>query len=117
MLNVLSAPVWDFDGFVQLQVLPDNTAGETRRRVNRLTTLDGGVVVNDFGFSEGDRTITLVWSPATREIESAVDRLIKTYSVLHVSTRAGVFLAAPETYTPGSDRSTLRLLVLAKLSL
>lgn len=116
MLNTIASPTFDPDGYIELPVRRSQTAGETRRRVNRIATLDLGVVINDFGYSDGDRTLQLVWPARSRAIEEAVDRMVQLYERLHVSTRAGVFLAAPESYNPGADESTLRLLVISKLS-
>jgi hypothetical protein len=116
MLACLSSLTFDLDGFIEIKASDRMTSGDTRRRVNRIATLDGGVAVNDFGFTDADRTINMVWQPTSRAIEDAVDRMVQLYDRVHVSTRAGVFLAAPETYTPGAAESRLRLLVIEKLS-
>jgi hypothetical protein len=116
MLTCLSTLTFDLDGFIEVSTSDKMTSGDTRRRVNRIATLDGGVAVNDFGFTDADRTINMIWQPVSRAVEDAIDRLVQTYDRLHVSTRAGVFLAAPETYTPGAAESRLRLLVIEKVS-
>jgi hypothetical protein len=116
MLNTISTTTADAAGYVELDVLPDSSEGDILRRVNRVATLDGGVVVNDNGYSEADRTLELAWQPLTVAQEASVVRLLQSYARLQVSTRSGVFLAAPETYSPGADESTLRLLVIEKLS-
>ena len=116
MINTISTPTFDPDGFVELTVRDDTTAGEVRRRTNRVATLDGGCVINDFGYTDADRTINLRWAFVDKATEETIDRLVQIYDRLQVATRAGVFLAAPEVYTPGVDESSLRLLVLSKLS-
>lgn len=116
MLNTLSTPTFDPDGYIELMVSNDTAPSEVRRRVNRIATLDGGAAVNDFGFTDADRTITLRWPYSSAAQEQDVDRLVQLYSRLQVSTPAGLFLAAPEVYIPGLSESTLRLLVLSKLS-
>ena len=116
MLNTISTPTFDPDGFIELLVRNDTTAGEVRRRTSRVATLDGGAVINDFGYTEADRTITLRWQFSSKDIEADVDRLVRLYDRLQVATSQGVFLAAPEVYIPGVNESTLRLLVLSKLS-
>jgi hypothetical protein len=116
-LNTLAAVNFDPIGFVQLRVLDSTTIGASGRRVNRVPTLDGGVAVNDQGFSEGDRTIELRWQPADAALEDNVRRMVEVYPTVHVATRAGVFLAIPETYEPGAEESTLRLLVISKTSI
>ena len=115
MLNTISTLVFDPDGYIEL-MCGEDAPSDVRRRVNRVATLDGGAAINDFGFSHADRTISLRWTVTQRATEAAVDRLVQTYSRLAVSTRAGVFLSAPEVFSPGPSESTLRLLVLAKLS-
>lgn len=116
MIHAISSPTFDLDGFVEIDALPDQRDGDVARRVNRVKTLDGGVAINDFGFSEGDRTIDLAWSPDNLARETAVARLVQLYATLTVATRSGVYLAAPETYAPRADESRLRLLVIEKLS-
>ena len=116
MFAALSSITWDPAGHVVLAAFADSALGETRRRVNRIATLDGGVVTNDRGYSEGDRTIELTWRPLSAAQEAAVDRLVRTYTRLCVSVLPGCYLAAPEIYTPGAEESKLRLLVISKLS-
>lgn len=116
MFATIAAAVFDFSGHIELELQSDYRDEGVRRRVNRVATLDGSAVVNDGGFSHADRTIILRWKPTSADVESHVERLVRTYSTLHTSTPAGVFLAAPESYEPGKDESTLRLLVLEKLS-
>jgi len=116
MMTVLSALTFDPLGVVELDVLASSNFGNQRRRMNRVATLDGGVVFNDFGYAEGDRTITLAWTVTDPAIEAAVARLVQLYARVRVATPAGLFLAALETYTPGAEESTLTLLVADKLA-
>lgn len=116
MHATLTTITFDPLGVVTLRCLPKTTAGETRRRVNRIATLDGGAVLNDFGQSEADRTIELRWRPTGAETESAVERLVKLYAQLHIATPSGCWLVAPEAYTPGASESRLVLLVVRKTS-
>ena len=116
MLNTISATTADTAGHIALDVLDDNTDGDVGRRVARIATLDGGAVVTDAGYTDADRTIELAWVPRTASFEASVSRMVQSYSRVHVSTRSGFFLAAPEIYRPGAEESVLRLLVLEKLS-
>jgi hypothetical protein len=84
--------------------------------MNRVATLDGGSVFNDFGFSEADRTVKLAWQPVSAAAEAAIERLLTLYTQLHLSTPKGFFVVAPEVYTPGDAESTLNLLVVRKLT-
>lgn len=116
MLATLSTTIYDFSGFVELDLVPEYVDGDVRRRVNRVATLDGAAVINDGGFSDADRTFDLRWLQAGASEEANIERLVRTFGTLVVSTRSGVFLASPESYTPRDGQSTLRLLVLSKLS-
>lgn len=112
----ISSPTFDIDGHVVIHPLPGSNIGETRRRVNRVPTLDGGVAVNDRGFSEGDRTLSYEWDAVSKAHNDAVERLFRLYARLFVSTPDGVYSAAPQVFTPGSDRSSMILLVIEKVS-
>lgn len=116
MRVVLSALTFDPLGVVPLVAKPESSFGELRRRMNRVATLDGGAVFNDFGYSEADRTINLVWRPASAAQADAVARLVQLYAQITVASAAGLFLAAIEVYTPGPSESTLILLVSSKLA-
>lgn len=116
VLHFVSASTYDPNGFVAIDTLDDQSTGEMRRRVTRIATLDGSAAVNDFGFSDADRTIDLRWSSTDQATDAAVAYLMRYHSQVHVATRDGVFLAAPETYTPGAAESQLRLLVIEKAS-
>ncbi|MEY2653625.1 MAG: hypothetical protein RLZZ524_653 [Pseudomonadota bacterium] len=111
----LSTATFDPSGYIEIEALPSTTAGDASRRVSRVATLDGGAVVNDFGFSDADRVISLKWSPVLAT-DVAVKRLLELYQTVQVATRDGVFLAAPESFTARPTESTLRLLVLERLS-
>jgi hypothetical protein len=114
MLISLNTPSFDLSGSVELDVTID--AGNQSRRVNRVATLDGGAVFNDFGFSEADRTIRLDWKSQGAEKEAIVARLVRLYQRLILSCHEGVFNVAPESYKSTSTGSTLTLLVAEKLT-
>lgn len=112
----LSTPEFDLQGAVTLDVLPTSDLGATTRRTNRVATLDGGAALNDYGYTDADRTITLRWRPNSREQDASVVRLVQLYGRLNVSTPEGLFRAAPETYRNTANESSLTLLVREKLA-
>lgn len=116
MRVVLSSLTFDPAGSVAIEVGAGQRFGETRRRMNRVATLDGGAAFNDFGFAQADRTISLRWQVRKAATEAAVERLAQLYARLHLATPAGVFLVAVETFAPGATDSTLTLLVVDKLA-
>lgn len=116
MRVVLSALTFDPAGVIPLNVLPGQTFGEARRRMNRIATLDGSAVFNDFGFAEADRTITLAWPVRSAALEAAVLRLVQLYAQATLATPGGLYLCGLEMYKPGPLESNLTLLVAAKLA-
>ncbi len=116
MLVHLASKLFDLSGAVLLDCVPDTTAGRMVRRVNRVATLDGSASFNDFGFAEADRTIDLRWRAASSAAEAVVARLVRLHRWVYVSMPSGLWIAAPETYTPGADESRLVLLVSERLT-
>jgi hypothetical protein len=116
MRYVLSSLEYDPRMPIDLTVLPSTERGETSRRVNRVATLDGDVKFNDFGSTDGDRTIRLIFAPESAAQEANVIRMVQTYTRITVSGPDGLFLAAPQSYVPSAGTGTLTLLVERKLS-
>lgn len=116
MRIVLSALTFDPAGVVALDARATQTLGDLRRRMNRVATLDGGAVFNDFGYSEADRSIKLVWQVTSAATEAAVARLLQLYARVHIAAPQGFFMAALEVYQPGANESSLSLLVVEKLA-
>lgn len=101
---------------VELVAEPGTRFGDTTRRVNRVATLDGGAVFNDFGSTAADRAIELIFRPTSAAHAASVRRLVETYSRITVSIPDGLFLAAPQSYQPDDEEARLVLLVDRKLS-
>jgi len=115
MIISITSITFDPLGSIDLDVLADQSdLGQTRRRMTRVATLDGGVVFNDFGHAYGDRTMTLVFDIESQAQETSIERLVRLYSTLRVSVPDGVFLCAPESYASTQTQGTLVLLVKSK---
>ena len=112
----ISAIDFDIYGHVEIDPAPGSNDGETRRRVNRVATLDGGVAAPDGGYAEGDRTLNYEWLPVSADHNESVARLVRLYSTVHVTTPDGVYLAVPQVFVPGAEVCAITLLVLDKLS-
>lgn len=111
----ISAPSFDPAGKVWVSTTSDSDMRSVGRRVNRAKTLDGGAVFNDAGYVAADRTLVV----AFREQEGTyaqVERLLKLYPHLIISTPDGVFAAVPESLRQQRGVNTLRLLVMEELS-
>jgi len=114
MLNTLSALTFDLSGYVEIHTdtFPDR---DTTRRINRVVTLDGGVAINDGGYSDGDLTFELEWNSDVA-VNSAVLRMLQIYPRAVLSTREGVFEVVLETYRLNAGTSRLVCLPVARLS-
>lgn len=112
---ILSTETFDPQMPLTLELLPGSSLGDTARRANRVATLDGGAVFNDFGHTEADRTIDLRWVPQSAAQEASVQRLVRLYGRVTVATSEGLFLALPQRYTPAENESRLTLLVERRL--
>jgi hypothetical protein len=111
----LSAPTFDPLGHVRLHLLPRSDLQSISRRVNRQKTLDGGVVINDGGYSHGDRTLDVRWRLRSEAEYESVARLARLYPELTVAARGGVYRAAVQSLTLRNGEAELTLLVIARL--
>ena len=115
MPNVtISATTFDPSGAVTIKALPSSDYGTTARRMNRIATLDGGSVTNDFGFSEADKTMRIDWQQ-DRATDEAVERMVQLHARVYLSTNRGMWLAAVESFRPGNT-SQLNLMPVEKLA-
>ena len=112
----LSSPTFDPLGSVTLQELPSSELDSVSRRVNRVKTLDGGVVVNDGGYAVGDRTFRIAWRLQSADQFESVRRLVRLYPRVNIATREGVFLASIQDLSRSAREASLTLLVIQKLS-
>ena len=110
----LTVPLYDINGAVLLWPLPSSDFGDVSRRVNRVATLDGGVVVNDGGFAEGDRTLELRWRYRP-DVDAKVAALVKNHSIIHASVAEGCYQTVPQRYRKSGMESSLTLLVTERL--
>jgi len=111
---VIASLTYDLDGVVTINEAPETDYGDIRRRVNRASTLDGGAVFQDQGFTHADRTMTVIWRPVSKAHNESVARLVRLYARLRLSTREGAFIVAPEFFNEGPDENTLFLFVVEK---
>lgn len=116
ILVSVNSLTFDLGGSVLLECTPaDTTAGNQFRRVNRIATLDGGAAFNDFGFSQADRAIELVWKPEEAN-DAIAERIHQLHSRVTVSMPSGIFSGYPENLETGPDENRWRILVESKLN-
>ena len=91
----------------------DSTLTDLEVRVARSKALNGEVVIENRGFVEGDRTITVV-TPYDESIEFAVKQITKVHPLVYCGTRDGIFTVAPFSARIDSDDITITLFVKEK---
>jgi len=107
----ISSLTFDINGSQVFQSISSNSQlNNISRRVSRRATLDGGVSINDNGFSHGDRTFIIVFKNVKKATVDFLVSLFQTYSLIALSTDEGVFEVAPETLTQNNNEVTIRLL-------
>lgn len=85
----ISTPTYDLNGHIVIHEDVTTLYPELRRRATRTATLDGKSSIADMGYSDSDGTfiVTLTDAGLTEQLE----RLIKTYPLLYLSSKKGVF--------------------------
>lgn len=116
MFVTISSLTFDLSGFVQFETLPSVESGTHRRRSIKVKTLDGGVVVNDRGYTHGDREILFTFKTISREHNALCARMVDNYPQVEVSFYEGVFLGIPLEFTPGVTESEFTVSIISKLT-
>jgi hypothetical protein len=112
----LAALTFDPLGHVILDEERNSDLGDVSRRVNRVPTLDGGAVTNDFGSSASDRTMRVRWRVRNEAELRSVQRMVRFHQSLIVSSREGLFRAAPASVSERSGEGTIELLILEEIA-
>lgn len=111
----LSTPVFDVSGHWSTNRILDSTKDvDLRRRAQVVSTLDGGVVHQDFGFAHGDRELSIEFTIANLAEEDQVRYLVQTYPQLILTTLDGAFTVAPISFQRNRTTGTLILRVISK---
>lgn len=113
---IIITPI-NFDPAGPLKIKNGQTTdrGEWGRRANRVATLDGGVAVNDFGFSEGDRTVVVQWD-CTREEELRARQILAAHRLVNLSMDDGLFEAVPLRFNQPGSQGRFTLLITRRLA-
>lgn len=114
MKAVISALTFDPAGRVALDLLPESDSGELRRRVSRVATLDGGVAINNFGFTDADRTVRLRYRRRPETVKG-LERMFRLYAFVRLVMADGVYRAALESHALDATTGTVTLLILERL--
>ena len=126
MLVGIDARTFDIDGSFLFDIdEKESDIQEAPRRVSRTATLDGNAAVTDFGFSHGDRDLTLVFdadkifmSSQLLTIREIIDKLwlfFRTYSEIALTLPDGVYNASINRYSNKFGRVSLKILIESSL--
>ncbi|MEM7778672.1 MAG: hypothetical protein AAF732_24090, partial [Pseudomonadota bacterium] len=103
------AKLFDPFGHLVIRLLPGQNLGSIERRTEKSRTLDGGVVVNDRGFTHGDRTIELVYKPISDAHDATAKRLVENHPRVLLGTHEGVFEGVPRRFEPAPEGNRFRI--------
>ena len=109
----LSTQQYDPLGFVRVEPGKGSDFGQLTRRANRVATLDGAAVTNDFGYTDADRTF-VVRAQVTEDQNSRLERMVRFHKRVKVATREGFFLAIL-AYRPGVTDAEIKLTIISRL--
>jgi hypothetical protein len=115
MFVAIAAPTYDLTGALVLDAQPDSELVGFARRVSRNTTLDGGIVLTDNGYTDSDRSLAVLVKPSLTQLD-IITRLAKDYPVLVVTTPEFCVLAACSDITENSGRIRINLMIKSRLS-
>lgn len=115
----VSTPIFDIEGariFRRAAPASDQDNRQGSRRVSRTKTLDGGVVITDGGYCDGDRDIAIEEPEASLAAVEFARYVVETYSDVMVTMDDGVYNAAPQSYELKAGTLVLKLWIMEKLS-
>jgi hypothetical protein len=112
----ISSKTFDLSGSLLFDTLTDNGLGRMERRATKVAVFDGGVAVNDGGFSHGDRDMVFTYKPISTEHDDIARRLVQLHTRVYVSTYEGCFEAIPGPFDADPERNTFTLQIIQKVS-
>lgn len=111
----IAAAAYMDNGACVVAPLDDAAIRSGSRRVSRTKTLDGGVVVSDSGYADGDRTL-VVRLNSTAALWDTLWRIFRYASGVIVSTHEGCYSANIRTISDQDSVISLEILINTKLS-
>lgn len=112
-----AANVFDPQGHVLIDALPDSSLSASTRRVTRTATLDGNASIVDNGWTAADSTLT-VEAYLEEAQASQVDRLIRLYPEVVCSTEQGCYMGVINLFNQTAQgRHVIQFLIQRAISL
>jgi len=93
----------------------DSTVMDAEVRATRTATLDGGVVIDNQGFCDGDRTLT-IHTDLTEDAAAKLWALHRSETSVHIAIKEGVFLATIKRLRIDNGEATLTIYIEEKLT-
>ena len=90
----------------------DSALRNKSRRATRIATLDGGAVLSDLGYTDGDRDMSIVINPVSEAQATVIEQLVRYHAEIFVTMDDGCYLAslASVRYVGGRATLTVRLI-------
>lgn len=94
MINISSIS-FDIRGAISFEESPQDTNFGTKvRRQNRIATLDGGIVLQDRGFSIADVTYRITVRDFTEDLFNRLSEFVETQSQVRLTSREGTVIGS-----------------------
>jgi len=108
---------FDTQGCVVINKLNQNSDADSfTRRVSRSKALNGIVVIEDRGYTDGDRTIKAIPDALSISDANKIRYIAKTYSLINISTPDGFFSGVISSVSPVSGSLSITILIKEKLN-
>jgi len=104
------------DGDLIIYEHPDSKIFDLVPRVNRVATLDGGVVLTHSGFAHGDRTLVIKAENMTESDSDKLRALIENETLMYFSIDDGFFSGMVESLSIDNGNLQMTVLLKEKLS-
>ena len=111
----IASELWMPEGAFVLAALPASDIRRADRRVNRAKTLDGGVVVTDGGYADGDRDMAFQ-VPSTQPLWESLWAFFQSAAYVTVSVADGCYLAALKRIREESGVINIEVMIKSRLS-
>jgi hypothetical protein len=116
MIVQIASKLFDPVGVLVIETLSGTNDSPVSRRLSKVATLNGGVAVNDGGFSHGDREITFEYRAKNKNQDTIARRLVELHARVLVSTDEGVFDCVPLRFSPDTERRRFTFSVIEKVA-
>ena len=107
----ISTVLPDTSGNVVINNDSASNLGERTARVSRTATLDGGCYINHSGFTDGDRTLSIV-SKINLAQATVLKNIFETHTQVFVSMKDGLFIGAIPSMT--AENGSLKMSIYLK---